>query len=133
MKSGYYFIMGLAAVTLLTSCKKEEESDTNILFLHHSTGAVIWNGGPASIWKKALGKINKNLADKLSRKAQLPLLFTKYNKENNKAYGIKEMEFPKASPYGWNNNPFDYYNIWVKNAGIKPYIEEPTLEILTKN
>ncbi len=28
--------------------------------------------------------------------------------------------------------PFDYYNIWVKNAGNNPYKEEPTLEILTK-
>jgi len=26
----------------------------------------------------------------------------------------------------------DYYNIWVKNAGGEPYIEEPTLEILSK-
>ena len=42
------------------------------------------------------------------------------------------MAFPKAAPYGWNNNPYDYYNIWVKNAGDKPYKEEPTLEILTK-
>lgn len=42
------------------------------------------------------------------------------------------MAFPKIKPYGWNNNPFDYYNIWVNNAGEKPYMEEPTLEMLTK-
>jgi hypothetical protein len=41
------------------------------------------------------------------------------------------MEFPKAKPYGWNNYPFDYYNIWVKNAGDKAFMEEPTLETLT--
>ncbi len=40
--------------------------------------------------------------------------------------------FPKASPYGWHNYPFDYYNIWVKNAAEAPYLEEPTLEILTR-
>ena len=42
------------------------------------------------------------------------------------------MEFPKEAPYGWNNFPYDYYNIWVKNAGDKPFMEEPTLEMLTK-
>ena len=29
------------------------------------------------------------------------------------------------------NDPYDYYNIWVKNAGNEPYKGEPTLEILT--
>jgi hypothetical protein len=42
------------------------------------------------------------------------------------------MAFPKASPYGWVNYPYDYYNIWVKNAGNEPFMEEPTLEMLTK-
>jgi hypothetical protein len=45
---------------------------------------------------------------------------------------ITEQAFPKESPYGWENYPFDYYNIFVKNGGDKPYLEEPTLEILTK-
>ncbi len=55
-----------------------------------------------------------------------------YNKENNKNYLIKEIAFPKAAPYGWHNYPYDYYNIWVKHAGNEPYMEEPTLEILTR-
>jgi hypothetical protein len=55
-----------------------------------------------------------------------------YNKINNKHYTIQEMAFPKESPYGWQNYPYDYYNIWVKNAGPEPFMEEPTLEILTK-
>ena len=40
--------------------------------------------------------------------------------------------FPKKEPYGWSNYPYDYYNIWVKHAGNRPYLNEPTLEILTK-
>ena len=72
------------------------------------------------------------MADALGGKAKLPSLFEKYNKENNKNYLIKEMTFPKASPYGWHNYPYDYYNIWVKHAGNEPYMEEPTLEMLTK-
>ena len=34
------------------------------------------------------------------------------------------MSFPKPNPYGWNNYPYDYYNIWVKNAGEELYMEE---------
>ena len=38
------------------------------------------------------------------------------------------MAFPKASPYGWHNYPYDYYDIWVKHAGNEPYMEEPSME-----
>jgi hypothetical protein len=104
----------------------------NIIFLHHSTGGVIWNSTKPSFVTKAVRKINKRFTDVFSKKARLPLLFEKYNEEYGKNYIIKEMAFPKASPYGWHNYPYDYYNIWVKNAGEKPYMEEPTLEMLTK-
>lgn len=75
----------------------------NIVFLHHSTGECIWEAGVAGL----LNKIDKS-------------------------YKITDVYFPKSSPYGWNNYPFDYYNIWVKNAGDQPFKEEPTLEILTR-
>ncbi len=104
----------------------------NIIYLHHSTGGIIWQGDKASIIKRAARKISTRLADTIGFKARLPILMDSYNKENNKNYLIKEMAFPKASPYGWHNYPFDYYNIWVKNAGNAPYMEEPTLELLTK-
>jgi hypothetical protein len=104
----------------------------NIIFLHHSTGGVIWKGNTTSMVTKAAGRISNRLADFIGKKAQLPLLFEKFNAAHNKNYNIKEIVFPKASPYGWHNYPYDYYNIWVKNAGEKPYIEEPTLEMLTK-
>jgi hypothetical protein len=101
---------------LLTNCNQnQEKSDMKILYLHHSTGGVIWEG-----------------ASSLFKNGSLPELFRKYNKANQKDYIIEERAFPKSSPYGWKNYPFDYYNIWVKNAGEKPFMEEPTLEILTK-
>ena len=81
---------------------------------------------------RAANKISPRLADLLGKKARLPLLFEQYNKANNKHYVIKEVAFPKVSPYGWRNYPYDYYNIWVKNAGTAPFCEEPTLEMLTK-
>ena len=76
-----------------------------ILYLHHSTGGVVWNGGVAQ-W------------------------LDQYNAEHGTAYRAEEREFPKAEPYGWANYPYDYWNIWVNNAGSTPYKNEPTLEIL---
>ena len=77
-----------------------------IVFLHHSTGNAIWKGGVAK-W------------------------FKKYNADHGTDYKIVEQVFPQKSPYGWKNYPFDYWNIWVKHAGEKPFMKEPTLEILT--
>jgi hypothetical protein len=82
---------------------------------------------------RAARKISSDLAELIGTKARLPMLFDDYNKEQGKKYFIKEMIFPKAEPYGWHNYPYDYYNIWVKNAGNEPYMEEPTLEMLTKD
>lgn len=78
-----------------------------IIFLHHSTGKIIWDAGVKS-W------------------------FKSYNRANNTRYKIKERDFPKKSPYGWKNYPYDYWNIWVNNAGPKKFKKEPTLEILTR-
>jgi hypothetical protein len=91
-----------------------------IVFLHHSTGMSLW-----------LGKSNRYFY-KLTQKGDMQKFFYEYNQVNKKNYEIKEIAFPKSSPYGWNNYPYDYYNIWVKNAGENPFMEEPTLEMLTK-
>ena len=105
-------------------CKNSEElslgNQTNIIFLHHSTGHNIWEGGLSKFAKK------------IGFDGDVVNWFDSYNKDSGKNYKIIETNFPKSSPYGWNNYPFDYYNIWVKNAGDQPYKEEPTLEILTK-
>lgn len=58
--------------------------------------------------------------------------FESHNRTNKTAYKITRQFFPKSTPYGWSNYPYDYYNIWVKNGGENSYLEEPTLEILTK-
>lgn len=91
-----------------------------IVFLHHSTGYSVW-----------LGKTN-NYVYKLFGNGDVQKFFKDYNKKNQTNYKISELFFPKSAPYGWNNYPYDYYNIWVKNGGENPYMEEPTLEILTK-
>jgi len=83
-------------------------SDARIIFLHHSTGEVIWEGG-------------------------VPEWFDEYNSENDTDYQITAQDFPKDSPYGWENYPYDYWNIWVDHAGNSPYKSEPTLEILASD
>lgn len=122
------------SILLLSSCSnsRDENTDYNILFLHHSTGRVIWKG-ETSFLSRAAGKVSRRLGNLLSGKAALPGMFEDYNKEKGRGYAIEDLEFPKRSPYGWNNFPYDYYNIWVKHAGEEPYMEEPTLEMLTRN
>jgi len=83
------------------------KNGTNIIFLHHSTGKIIWDGGVEE-W------------------------FKNYNRTNKVNYSIVEQNFPKETPYGWKNYPFDYWNIWVKHASEEPYKKEPTLEMITK-
>lgn len=84
------------------------EGQAKIIFLHHSTGQVIWDGGVKE-W------------------------FDNYNIQNATNFEISEQIFPKETPYGWNNYPFDYYNIWIKNGSGTAYKTEPTLNVLTKN
>jgi hypothetical protein len=112
-------------VCLFIGCKQNKQ-DLNqnemkkILFLHHSTGYNVW-----------IGKTNKYVY-KLTRKGDVKKYFDNYNKKNKTDYVITEQFFPKGAPYGWKNYPYDYYNIWVKNSGENPYMDESTLEILTK-
>jgi hypothetical protein len=117
----------------VTSCK-QADNDVNmrIVFLHHSTGQFIWNGNRSSLVSRAIRKFSTRLSRKFNKKAGLPLLFANYNEKFHKNYHIEDEVFPKASPYGWHNYPYDYYNIWVRHAGNKPFMEEPTLEMLTK-
>lgn len=133
MKSKLAFIIVLLITVSSASCRKDEKSSTiKIIFLHHSTGEVIWKGNTNSKITKIAARINNKLSAHLKRNAHIPSLFEKYNKKNDKHYVISETTFPKAAPYGWNNFPYDYYNIWVKNGGKEPFMEEPTLEMLTE-
>lgn len=112
--------LSLLACIFLFSCQYKPTQMQKIIFLHHSTGQIIWRG-----------KTNK-VVNKLFKISEVENYFKKYNRKNKSKYYITERYFPSDQQYGWKNFPYDYYNIWVKNAGIKPYLNEPTLEILTK-
>jgi hypothetical protein len=115
----------------MASCKQKIDTDeVKVLFLHHSTGQSIWYGDKSV---SLIDKIRLKLGIKNEKKGVLPELFYNYNRKSQKNYQIKEFYFPKSEPYGWKNYPFDYYNIWVKHGGSEPFMEEPTLEMLTKD
>ncbi len=80
-----------------------EGEGMKIVFLHHSTGDLIWQGG-------------------------VPEWFEQYNRENGTDYRIAEQAFPK----NMGNYPYDYWNVWVDHAGTEAFMKEPTLEILTR-
>ena len=113
-------LLTILAIIMLTGCSENKEAMKKIVFLHHSTGYSIWTG-----------KTNRYIY-KITSQGDVQRYFKKHNNKNNTGYVISDRFFPKKEPYGWNNYPFDYYNIWVRNAGEKPYMEEPTLEILTR-
>lgn len=134
MKYKLSIILIATMAFLLQSCKREEpKSGTNIIFLHHSTGSFIWYGKRASVFNRAFGLISKDLKRKMRSEGKVPKYFKEYNQVNGTDYHIEQRIFPKEEPYGWKNYPYDYYNIWVKHAGAEPYMEEPTLEILSKD
>lgn len=116
-------ILGIIVIIIFTACEKDiidPDKNKRIIFLHHSTGLNIWKGGTSSANYKLTGK------------GDVQKYFKDYNKDHSTEYSIKNTFFPTEVPYGWKNYPFDYYNIWVKNAGDSPFMEEPTLEILSK-
>ena len=113
-------ILSLLLIMLFTCCNSKKGEMEKIIFLHHSTGQAIW-----------YGNVNRYVR-KVTNRSNVKMFFKNYNRKNKTKYDITELSFPKESPYGWKNFPYDYYNIWVKNSGDKPYLGEPTLEILTK-
>lgn len=105
LKKAFFFLV--ASFTALSGCGGGGKDRVRIVFLHHSTGKAVWDGGVKD-WIR------------------------QYNRENGTGYDIREVAFPKESPYGWNNYPFDYWNIWVRHEGPEPFMGEPTLEMLTE-
>ncbi len=81
-------------------------ANTQVVFLHHSVGEIVWQAG-VSEW------------------------FAKYNERTGKGYAIDAKTYPDGRTYPWTNYPFDYWNLWVAHAGASAYSGQATLEILT--
>lgn len=117
-------VLLVSSAIFVLACQSNKEIDTmndkKIIFLHHSTGNGVWKGNP----NKYIYKLNKV--------GDVQKLIKKHNKENHTNFVIEERAYPQKAPYGWENYPYDYYNIWIKNSGDKPFKEEPTLDMLAK-
>lgn len=122
------YLVFFTMIFLLHGCDQKPdqvvgENSYNIIFLHHSTGMTVWKGSTGN-YQKLKRFFGIDFA--------VPAWFRKYNQEKKTNYVIREQSFPKGDPYPWNNYPYDYYTIWVENAGMAAHNEEPTLEMLTK-
>lgn len=116
-------IFGLFRCGMSTKQSSNDQT-SKILFLHHSTGKVIWKGKPEGF------DVFRNIFSDIEA---VPKWFENFNADNGTNYSIEEHAFPKEKTYGWKNYPFDYYNIWVKHGNKKSYQDEPTLDSLTKD
>ena len=103
-------VLVLLTVTLAPACFADDSvpmpTTAKVIFLHHSTGDVIWSNG-------------------------VPGWFTAYNAAHATGYVVTQQLFPLATSYPYANYPYDYWNIWVNHAGAVPYLGESTLEMLT--
>lgn len=99
-----------------------ENPDQRIVFLHHSTGYNVWKGQDHSEGRLAFR----------TSSFDIPGLLQSYNEEHHTKYAISELSFPTGNGYPWANYPYDYYNIWVKNAETDLYPNEPRLKDLTE-
>lgn len=96
-----------SAVAVPVSMQVVTGASAKVVFLHHSTGAVVWNGG-------------------------VPAWFAAYNSAHGTSYVVSEQLYPStAGGYPYANYPYDYWNLWVNHAGATPYLGESTLEVLT--
>lgn len=104
-------IFSILLITLTLSCKNNStKPDNNIVLLHHSTGDIIWYGNEISFFTKLTRKISPKLAKVVPPKAKLPKLIEQHNLHNKKKYHIDALRYPVNS----GNNPYNYYDIWVK-------------------
>lgn len=74
----------------------------SVIYLHHSTGNNIWDGG-------------------------VPEAVEAQNEANDADIRIKHQNYP-YKPHPWENNPYEYWNLWVNHSGENRYEEQPTLE-----
>lgn len=113
------FMMSCTHDGYVASADKDPEA-TNVLFLHHSTGRLVFQGAESD------------------GKPDVQAWFNHFNDQNGRKINFVEQVFPKSKQYrffgyGWNNYPYDYYNIWVKNQDKKSYKGEPSLDLLVLN
>ncbi len=111
-----FIIYGVVLAFFLPACTSNQvKSPTakKIIFLHHSTGGMVYSKG----------SVSRSIKD--------------YNKKHGTNLSITERNFPNK-PYPWQNYPYDYWNIWIngnceQQKGTKTYKNVECLESLAKD
>ena len=136
-------LLGIAALLFVSCARAEAPGPLNlkernvsrapgtarIIFLHHSTGKIIWKGG-------------------------LPQFIRSWNAAHGTHYEISEMAYPGGTGgharssrllpgrlfnklvsdrYPWNNYPYDYWNLWVAHTGERRDRAEWNLDDLARS
>lgn len=110
------FELGLAVLLFASSCGASPAGapvpgtpmtgDVRIVFLHHSTGGVVWSGGVQSFIQG-------------------------WNAAHGTRYQITEQSYPATTGgYPWANYPYDYWNLWVSFTGTRRDRGEQNLDDL---
>jgi hypothetical protein len=102
---------------------------TRIIFLHHSVGEVVWGGG-------------------------VPQFIQSWNTAHGTSYDITELNYPTTSGghtqlrkllparifnklirnhYPWENQPYDYWNLWIAHTGESRDRSEMNLDDLVRS
>ncbi len=84
-------IMKFKLVFVLLFCAVIMHSQKAV-FLHHSTGNGVWNGGKG-----------------------VPQYIKEYNEKNGTNISVQELSYPSGT-YPWENYPYDYWNLWINGA-----------------
>jgi len=104
-----YFYAVFLLVLLLPNIALSGTTE-KIIFLHHSTGAGVYNYPDKGVatW------------------------FDEYNATNETSYVISERGYPTGS-YPWNNYPYDYWNLWINGVCDSNESTTECMTTLTQN
>lgn len=114
-----YLIIVLLLTSIFYQCNKTTKPmnrEEKAVFLHHSTGMNVWKGNVSKY------------AWKLFKTGDLQKWIKKYNKSDKTNFFVEELSYPVQ----FDNMPYDYYNLWVKNGNLPEFQGNATLEKLTK-
>jgi hypothetical protein len=120
-----------------------------VVFLHHSTGEIVWSGGLRprlyGWWSAYAPDAAKRLADRLAPTAAMapgrglwpsgvPDYLRRWNAAHGTDYRITELTYPATTGgYPWANYPYDYWNLWVAHQGDERDRGELNLDDLVKD
>lgn len=100
-------LVACSAKTTVVMPASASDNMVRIIYLHHSTGDVIWKGG-------------------------IPEKLASYNSRHATNYSIAKQAYPNK-PYPWSNYPYDYWYLWVAHKGESMGRNQVNLDMLVRD